>query len=65
MAKVKIEEIIDHLDTDIRKGLSDAVSRTIPDAEFNDRELFRHFIRAVGRKCSTWESVPDQYVEAD
>lgn len=65
MARVKIEEIIDHLDTDIRKALSEAVNRTIPDAEFNDRELFRNFRRAVCRKCSIWESVLDQYVEAD
>jgi hypothetical protein len=24
--------------------------------------LFRAFRRAVGRKCNTWEQVPDHYV---
>lgn len=65
MARVKIEEVIDHLSTDMRKALRQAIENTMPDAEFDDRELFRSFRRAVGRKCSTWERVPDQYVESD
>ena len=63
MARVKIEEIVDHLSTEFRKALDEAVRKEIPDAEFNQRQLFRKFRRAVGRKCNTWESVPDHYVE--
>lgn len=63
MARVKIEEIVDHLSTEFRKALDEAVRKEIPDAEFNQRQLFRQFLRAVGRKCNTWESVPDHYVE--
>jgi hypothetical protein len=63
MAQVDIEEIIDHLSTDIRKALTRAVNDVIPDASFNDRELFKAFKKAVRRKCSTWEHVPDQYVQ--
>ena len=63
MARVKIEEIIDHLSSELRKALEEAVRKEIPDAEFNQRQLFRQFLRAVGRKCNTWESVPDHYVE--
>ncbi len=63
MARVKIEEIVDHLSTEFRKALDEAVRKEIPDAEFNQRQLFRQFHRAVGRKCNTWESVPDHYVE--
>ena len=65
MARVKIEEIVDHLGTEMRKALSIAVNNVIPDAEFDERQLFRAFRRAVGRKCNTWESVPDQYVDKD
>ena len=65
MARVKIEDIIDHLDGDVRKALKLAIEKTIPGAQFNDRELFRNFTREVGRKCSTWENVPDHYVETD
>jgi hypothetical protein len=65
MARVKIEEIVDHLSTEMRKALSIAVNNSIPDADFDERQLFRDFRRAVGRKCSTWERVPDHYVEND
>ena len=65
MARVKPEEIIDHLSMEMRKALKQAVENTIPNAEFDERALFRNFRRAVGRKCNTWENVPDQYVESD
>ncbi len=63
MARVKIEEIIDHIDSDMRKALAETVRTHFPDAEFDDRAMFRTFKRMVGRKCNTWETVPDQYVE--
>lgn len=63
MARVKIEEIIDYLDTDIKNALSEAVSQVIPEAEYDRDELFREFKRSVDRKCNTWEDVPDDCVE--
>ena len=63
MARVKIEEIVGHLSTELRKALDEAVRKEIPDADFNPQQLFREFRRAVRHKCSTWESVPDHYVE--
>ena len=63
MARVKIEDVIDYLSNDIRRALEDAVSRVVPNAQINSHQLFREFRRAVGRKCNTWENVPDQYVE--
>lgn len=63
MARVKIEEVVDHLSSEIRKALSIAVNNVIPNAEFDERQLFREFRRAVGRKCDTWERVPDQYID--
>ena len=65
MARVKIEEIIDHLSTEMRKALADAVNRTMPNPEFDERTLFREFKKAVARKCNTWERVPDHYVTDD
>lgn len=65
MARVKIEEVIDHLSSDIKRALTDAVNNSISGAEFSPDNLFREFKRAVGRKCSTWERVPDRYVETD
>lgn len=65
MARIRIDEIIDELDTDLRRALADAVNETVKDAEFDEYELFRAFKRAVGRKCSTWERVPDRYIQDD
>lgn len=63
MAKIKIEDIIEHLDTEISSALEAAVKEYLPGCEVNRHELFRIFKRAVGRKCSNWESVPDGYIE--
>ena len=65
MAKIKIEEVIDHLDTDIRKALKNTVDECCPGNTADAYDLFRQFKREVSRKCSTWENVPDNYVEKD
>ncbi len=62
MARIKIENVIDHLGTDFRRALADAVSEVMPGANIDEYELFRAFKRAVGRKCSIWERVPDHYI---
>jgi hypothetical protein len=64
MAKVKMEEILDHLSSDIRHALEQTVHTVIPGATFDAHELFREFKRNVRRKCSNWENVPDAYVDA-
>jgi len=63
MARVKIEDVVDHLSSEMRRALEDAIREEIPNAEFDSYALFRAFKRAVYRKCSVWENVPDQYVE--
>jgi hypothetical protein len=65
MARVKIEDVIDSLGHDIRRALEEAVKQVIPHAQFDTRTLFKAFVRAVGRKCNTWERVSDSYVELD
>jgi hypothetical protein len=63
MARVQPDEIVDHLSHEFRLALTDAVREVIPDAQFDEHELFRAFKRAVYRKCSKWEDVPDRYVK--
>ena len=65
MARVKIEYIIDHLSTEMRSALDAAVKEVLPEATFDRYQLFRTFKRAVGRKCSTWERVPSNYIESE
>lgn len=65
MARVKIEDIIDHLSSEMRKSLRDSVNKVIPEVTFDERELFKQFKREVSRKCSTWERVPDRYIDSE
>ena len=65
MARVKIQDIVEHLDYGFKRALEDSINRTFPDLNIDRNQIFREFCRAVGRKCSTWESVPDHYVESD
>jgi len=64
MARVKPEEIIDDLSSEMRKALATAVSECLPDVAFDEQELFRAFKRAFRRECRTWERVTDGNVEA-
>ena len=63
VAKVKIEEIVDHLSYEMRNALAEAVLEHLPNVTLDEDALFRTFKSAVYRKCSTWENVPDRYVE--
>jgi len=63
LALVQIENIVDHLSSEMRRALRDTVKEVLHDAEFDEYALFRTFRRQVGRKCSTWENVPDRYVQ--
>ena len=63
MARVRIESIVEHLSSEMRRALEDAVNETLPEAEVDAHALYRAFRRAVARKCNIWESVPDTYVE--
>lgn len=65
MARIKIQDIVEDKRTEFRRALEAAVEEAIPGAEFDTSELYRAFRRAIGRKCSTWERVPDHYVEKD
>lgn len=65
MASVRIQDILDHLSGDIKKALKTAIDNSIDDADFDEDEMFREFSKAVGRKCSTWTSVPDHLVDTD
>lgn len=65
MARIKIEDCLEHMKPDIRSALGIAVEKAIPGSQADRSELYREFIRAIRRKCQTWESVPDRLVETD
>jgi len=63
MARIKIQSIVEKLDYDMKRALEDAVQQTDNRIDIDRSQLFRAFKRAVGRKFSTWVTVPDDYVE--
>lgn len=65
MARVKIESVVHHLDREFKQALEDAIRQHIPNANYNISALYTTFERAVYNRCSTWERVPDQYIEKD
>ena len=65
MAKIKIEDIVDHLSNEFRNALVEALNQVVPDADYDELELFREFKRSIYRKCNVWENVPDRFVEKE
>jgi len=63
MAQIEIEEIIDHLSSEMRRALAAVFEEHAPGVTIDDRQVFRDFKRQVRRKCSTWEQVPDRFVK--
>jgi len=52
-ARIKVQDIVDDLNSQFTRALAEAVSEVLPDADVDEHELFRAFNRAVGGKCST------------
>ena len=65
MARVKVEEIVDHLNREFTRALDETFRKHAPDANVDRNAAFRDFKRSVYRACSVWENVPDHYVEKD
>lgn len=63
MARIKIEDIVEHLDYELKRALEAAARDAIPDAEIDRQRLFKAFVKQVRKKCSTWETVPDHTVD--
>ena len=64
MARVKIEDVVYHLDSEFKKALDDTMAKFAPTAAYNRNELFGFFLKRVYHHCSAWENVPDGCVEA-
>ena len=65
MAKVKIEDVVDHLSTEFRHALEETLKRHFPNQSFNSHEVYRTFTREVYKKCNIWENVPDRLVQKE
>jgi hypothetical protein len=64
MARIKPEEVVDELNFEFRAALGEAVKEIMLDAQFNVQQLFAAFKHAIRKRCRTWETGRDSYVEA-
>lgn len=64
MAKLKIESVFEHLDYDLRRAMEDTI-REYCEQNIDARDFLKSFTRNVGRKCNTWERIPDRYIRVD
>jgi hypothetical protein len=64
MAQVKIQDVVDKLDSEFKKALDDTLQQFAPGVAYDRNELFRHFLKRVYHHCSVWEEVPDSSVKA-
>jgi hypothetical protein len=65
MARIRPNDIFDHLNPQMRAALDEAVDRTLPGVEVDKRQLYLAFRRALSAKLKPWESVPAASVDAD
>ena len=63
MAKIKIEDVVDHLDSEFKKALDDTMAEFADEVSYDRNALFKYFLRRVYQHCSVWEDVPDRFVQ--
>ena len=65
MARIRPNDIFDHLNPQMRAALDEAVDKTLPGIEVDKRQLSLAFRRAMAAKLKPWENVPPATVDAD
>ncbi len=65
VARIKTADLFDHLNTQLRAALDEAVDKTLPGIEIDKRQLYLAFRRALASKLKQWENVPGAAVDAD
>jgi uncharacterized protein (DUF433 family) len=63
MARIKVEDVLYHLDYDLKRALEATIKKHYPDVTVDRNRLYKTFLKEAYRKCSVWENVPDQLVE--
>jgi len=63
MAKLNIEGVIDHLESEFRKALQATLREHFPDHDANSRAVYKTFKQQVYKKCNDWESIPNKYIK--
>lgn len=65
MARLKTEEIVDHLNDKLKKAMVDALKEHLPDAQYDLTLMFRTFRKSFILSNKSWIDVPDRFVDKD
>ena len=65
MARVNLVELIERMELELRPVIKKAVQETLPDVEFDEKDLYREFRKAARRRFQTWERVPDTCIKPE
>ncbi len=65
MARIRVEQVVDHLGSRLRGAIDDTLKALAPDANVDAQEFYREMKKNLGRRCRQWEDVPNNYVESD
>jgi hypothetical protein len=65
MARIKTEEIVDHLSDKLKKAMADCIKEHIPDAQYDPTLLYRSFRKSFVLNNKSWIDIPDRYVDKD
>ena len=63
MAYIDIEEVIEYLDSDMKRALENALENYGIKEPIDRNRLFKEFVKSVRRKCSNREYIPDNLVD--
>lgn len=65
MARIQIEEVLDHLAPEIKKAFESTFKDHFPGATYDINMLFRSFRKNLTLRYKSWAEVPDRYVDKD
>ena len=63
MARVRTDEFLEILGSDLSRALERTADETIGAGLIDRRDFYREFLQNVRRTCSEWAEVPDDIVE--
>jgi len=63
MARVDVEEIVDHLSSEFKRALKRTIQKELEVEDPNINRIYRQFKREISRTCNCPEYVPDRCVK--
>ena len=64
MAKLNVEQLINHLDLEVRKALEATLREYFPYEEYNSRAISKTFQKELGKRCKVWENIPNKFIRS-